>query len=82
MTILLPGYQGEVLVRMFSDKGVMVSEGSACAAATKNVSEAILALGVPKWEVYNVLRISFGFFSVESDVNVFISTLDEIIADY
>jgi cysteine desulfurase len=82
LTILLPGYQGEVLVRMFSDKGVMVSEGSACAAATKNVSEAILALGVPKWEVYNVLRISFGFFSVESDVNVFISTLDEIIADY
>lgn len=82
LTLLLPPYQGQVLVRMLSAKGVMVSAGSACEAASKEVSAALLAMGVSKEHARCVLRVSFGFRSVESDVNSFIASLHEVLNDY
>ena len=79
--ILLP-YQGQVLVRMLSEQGVMVSEGSACEAASKDVSAALRAMGVSVKDAFSVLRVSFGFQSDESDVNVFITVLKDVLRDY
>lgn len=81
-SLLLPPYQGQVLVRMLSEKGVMVSEGSACEAASKEVSAALLAMGISKQNARSVIRISFGFQSDESDVNELVSTLADVLKNY
>ena len=81
-SLLLLPYQGQVLVRMLSEKGVMVSEGSACEAASKEPSTALRAMGISVKDAFSVLRISFGFQSDESDVNAFIVTLKEVLEDY
>jgi len=82
VSFLLPPYQGQVLVRMLSEKGVMVSEGSACKAASKEISNALRSMGVSIENAYSVLRISFGFQSDESDVNAFVSSLMEVLKSY
>lgn len=81
-SLMIPPYQGQILVRMLAKKGVMVSEGSACAAASKDVSSALLAMGVSKDNARCVLRISFGYWSVESDVNEFVASLQEVLQNY
>jgi cysteine desulfurase len=81
-SLILPYYQGQVLVRMLSDEGVMVSEGSACEAASKEVSPALLAMGLSYQKARSVIRVSFGFQSDESDLNAFIAALEEVLSNY
>ena len=81
-TILLPPYQGEILTRMLSDKGVMVSAGSACEAWKSKASGALVSMGISAKEARTMLRISFSFNSTEDDINAFIKALEEVISSY
>ena len=54
-------YQGAIVVRALSARGISVSSGSACDAETKTPSAVLRAMGIPVKDAYSALRISLGF---------------------
>ncbi len=80
--MMLPDYQGEVLVRMLSEKNIMISAGSACEASKKKPGQALLSMGIPAENARTVIRVSFFFDSDKKDVDRFLEALKEILKEY
>lgn len=77
-----PGFQGGVLARMFSENGIMLSSGSACAAESGEPSPAMRAIGFSREEAYSGLRLSFAASNEESEARRFLQLLPEILKNY
>lgn len=60
LNIHFAGLDGERLLMMLDEKGVMVSTGAACEAAKDEPSHVLLALGLSEAQAESSLRISLG----------------------
>lgn len=60
VALLVPGAPAEVHLHHLARRGVYVGTGSACQANSKELSPALLALGLSEHDVRRVLRVSFG----------------------
>ncbi len=78
LSITLPGYPGEMLVRALSDRGICVSSGSACHKGKP--SHVLLPLKLSKEERMGVLRISFGPATTQAEIETLARELKEITA--
>jgi len=67
LTISLPGYKSEVVLRFLSDRGVYVSSGSACHKGKP--SHVYAALGLQKKVLDGILRVSFSYDTTREDVD-------------
>lgn len=61
-------------------KGIMVSSGSACTSGSVQPSRVLKAIGYDDNSARNSLRISFGRFNTEADIESLIKELKEIIS--
>ena len=77
-----PGKQGAVIARMFSEAGIMVSSGSACAAEAGGPSPALLAIGFDRDGAYSGLRLSFSNSNTMGEAARFLQILSEILQKY
>jgi cysteine desulfurase len=59
LSLLVPGAPSEVWLHHLEEVGVYASAGSACQAAKRDLSPALLALGLSPDEARRVLRFSF-----------------------
>ena len=59
--------------------GIAVSSGSACASGSPQPSHVLKAIGYDDIAAKSSLRISFGRFNADSDVEVFVRALKDII---
>ncbi len=59
--------------------GIAVSSGSACASGSPQPSHVLKAIGYDDIAAKSSLRISFGRFNADSDVEVFVKALKDII---
>ena len=73
MNISLPGYPSEVILNAFSEKGIYVSAGSACAKGNK--SPVLSAAGLEGRIIDSSLRLSFSRFNEESQADEFVEEL-------
>ena len=73
LSISLPGYKSEVLVRFLSDRGVYVSSGSACHRG--KASHVYASLGLPKKVLDGVLRVSFSYDTTREDIDALVQAL-------
>ena len=80
--MILPGYQSGVLVRMFGQRGIMLSAGSACAAESAEPSAVLSALNYSKSDSYSGLRLSFSGSNTIEEAAVFVQTLRELLQNY
>lgn len=80
--ILLPGYQGGILVRMFEERGITVAAGSACSSETPEPSPVLRAMGYTAAEAYSALRVSFFDDTTQEEVLFFANTLHELLKNY
>ncbi|HBC55804.1 MAG TPA: cysteine desulfurase, partial [Gammaproteobacteria bacterium] len=58
--ISIPGVTGEAMVLSLDQQGIAVSSGSACGANRQQPSHVLSAIGLPKEQHQQVLRISVG----------------------
>ena len=82
ITFSLPNIQAEVLVRILATYDLMLSPGSACKAASDTVSESLLAMNLTKDQARSVLRLSFGFFSKEMDIENLFEIFNKALKNY
>ncbi len=80
--LFLPGYQGQVLVRMLSESGIYLSSGSACQAESDRPSPALTALGFSRTDGYSGLRLSFSESNTMEEAALFADTFRKAVAGY
>lgn len=71
----VPGAVGETLLFLLDRAGVFVSTGSACQAGVSEPSHVVLALGRTAAQARQVLRLTLGRTSSETDVEAFLAAL-------
>ncbi len=72
--------EGEALLLSLDMKGICASSGSACTSGSLDPSHVLLAIGLPHEIAHGSLRITFGDFNTEEDVDYIVESLKEIVA--
>ncbi len=78
----LSGYQGAVVTRALSERGIIVGAGSACSSESVRASPALKALGMSDNVAFGAIRVSFGSQNVPDDVDRFLGGLQDVVTDY
>lgn len=73
------GIQGQYLMLEFNRYGIAISTGSACQVGQQEPSRTMLAVGKSVDEAKQFIRISFGRFTDERDIDKAVSVLEKII---
>ncbi|MGH7884431.1 MAG: cysteine desulfurase family protein, partial [Thermodesulfobacteriota bacterium] len=71
--------EGESLVMNLDLEGIAVSTGSACSEGNVDPSHVLLAMGLGKKEAISSLRISFGKFTEQNEIEKIIEVLPKIV---
>lgn len=80
LNIRVENVRSEILLHALEDYGVYVSSGSACASNKPDEkSPALHAIGLTAKEIDESLRISFGRYSTEEDVQAFVSAMKKTV---
>lgn len=75
----LPGVPAETQVMALDLAGVAVSSGAACSSGKVHPSHVLAAMGVPRAEVGEAIRVSFGWQSAASDVERFLEAWARLV---
>lgn len=67
--MIVEGWESETLVMRLDDLGFAVSGGSACNAATAKASHVLRAIGISGREASGFLRVSFGRFTEQGELD-------------
>lgn len=71
--------EGESILLSLDMEGIAASTGSACSSVSLEASHVLLAIGLRPEEAHGSLRISFGRFTTEEDIDYFLEKLPPII---
>ncbi|NLN88420.1 MAG: cysteine desulfurase NifS [Syntrophomonadaceae bacterium] len=71
--------EGESILLMLDNHGIMASSGSACASGSLDPSHVLLAIGLPHEAAHGSLRLTMGKDNTEEDVDYILKVLPPII---
>ena len=71
--------EGQSILMMLDQAGVMASGGSACTSGSLDPSHVLSAMGLPHEVANGALRLSLGRFNTQEDVDYVVETLPGII---
>ena len=75
VALLVDGIDSETLVLKLDEAGYEVSAGSACSSGSLDPSHVLLAMGIPRNEAFNSLRVSFDERVTSEDLDAFAQAL-------
>lgn len=79
INFILEGVEGESVILMLSQKGLMASTGSACSSGSLDPSHVLLAIGLPAELAHGSLRITLGKINKKSDIDSLVKALPPIV---
>ena len=68
ISLTIPGVNSEALLMMLDQRGVYLSAGSACSAASSESSHVLRGVGMPDEEASCTIRVSMGFDTTLSEM--------------
>jgi cysteine desulfurase len=74
----MPGIDSDTQVMAFDLAGISISAGSACSSGKARASAVLKAMNVSNENARNVIRVSLGWNSKESDAGVFVEAWREL----
>lgn len=78
LSIIIPNFRGETIMRFLSSKNILVGTGSAC--STNKIGNRILEnMGYSKQEVMGAIRISFCDQNTKEEIDEFLQNLNECL---
>ena len=77
--VTLPGQDNERLLVELDERGILAAAGSACSAADEEPSHVLRAMGCSDTEAQASLRLTIGRETTETDIQMFVDTLTEIL---
>lgn len=79
VSFIFKGAEGEAMVLRLSDKGIMVSSGSACTSGQLTASHVLLACGIPQEEAHGSVRFSLGKDTTKEDIEYTVEAVREVV---
>ncbi len=79
-SFLVEGVEGESLMLLLSDKGIITSTGSACNSGDLQPSHVLTAMGIPPENSHGSLRFSLGHATTEEDIKYVGIILPKVIS--
>ena len=79
VSMCFQGVEGEGLLLMLDLKGTSASSGSACTSGSLDPSHVLLSIGLPHEVAHGSLRLSFGDYNTEEDIDYILEVLPPII---
>jgi len=79
INVTLEGVEGESVILMLSQQGIMASTGSACSSGSLDPSHVLLAIGLPAELAHGSLRVTLGRQNKKSDIDALIKALPPIV---
>lgn len=76
LSISIPKYPSEVLMRILEERGIYVSSGSACSKGKR--SYVLSAYGVSPKLIDSAIRVSLSRYTTEAEIDEFIKTVKEL----
>ncbi|MDH4139177.1 MAG: cysteine desulfurase [Coriobacteriia bacterium] len=77
--VVVKGVEGESMLLQLDHLGVAVSTGSACSSGSLEPSHVLLSIGCPPEVAHGSLRLSFGRFTTEADIDYFLEKFPAIV---
>ena len=77
LNFTFPDVSGEALMHLLDLKGICVSTSSACNAGSDEPSHVLLALGLTEQQTKSSIRISYGRYNIQSDVDYIVKAIFE-----
>lgn len=74
------GIEGESLLLLLDDKGIMASSGSACTSGSLDPSHVLLAIGRPHEVAHGSLRLSLGEENTMEEIDTIIQDTKEVVS--
>lgn len=71
--------EGESLLMLLDQKGILGSSGSACTSGSLDPSHVLLAIGLPHEIAHGSLRLTLSTETTEEDIDYIVETLKQII---
>lgn len=78
-SMLVAGVEGESLLLHLDSMGISISTGSACSSGSLEPSHVLLAIGCPREMAHGFVRVSFGRFTTEEDIDYFLESFVGIV---
>ncbi len=72
--------EGESLIMLLAEEGIMGSTGSACSSASLTPSHVLLSLGYQPEETHGSLRLTLGKQTIKKEIDMTVNKLKKIIA--
>lgn len=79
INLSFPNLEGEQIMRYLNQHNIYVSSGSACTSKEITTSHVLQAIGLPENITKGTIRISFGKYTSEEEINKLIDVLPNII---
>ena len=79
LNLTLPDIRSETMLHSLSQKGIYISNGSACSSHSKHPSSALMSFGLTESETEASIRISFSKYNTKEDVDALAEALRESI---
>lgn len=80
VNLCFEGIEGESLLLLLDDKGIMASSGSACTSGSLDPSHVLLAIGRVHDVAHGSLRLSINEETTDEDVEYIIKSVEEVVA--
>jgi cysteine desulfurase len=77
--VTVDGMESETLILRLDIAGFAVSGGSACSTGSLDPSHVLTALGIPRDRALGALRVSFGRYTTEDDIERFIAAFKQAV---
>lgn len=79
LSLRFPGVYGASLAAALSDRGIMVSTGSACSSGSNSPSEVLLAAGLTSEEALSTIRFSFDYDNTPDEARTVAAAIAQLI---
>ncbi len=79
VNLCFEGIEGESLLLLLDDKGIMASSGSACTSGSLDPSHVLLAIGRVHDVAHGSLRLSINEETTDEDVEYIIKSVEEVV---
>ncbi len=79
ISLSFPDQDGEVILHRMDLKGISISTGSACDSQKTAISHVLQAIKLTRKYAQGTIRISFGKYNTEDEIDYIVATLDTIL---
>ncbi len=79
VNISFTGVEGEALMLYLDAHNIQVSTGSACTTTSLDPSHVLEAIGIPRSEAYNAIRLTMGKATTKADLDYVIEVITQLV---